>query len=337
MTGNHRTELSHNWEDMSTADQIYTSLGHNSLEVFNGRGKRSFANLKAAVDIACRDALSSNWLRTLEQIGGGAFPGPWLKLHSRNEAEAFLIEYDVARASPISYNNMKVQVKALIESLRLLSPTAVDALIGQIARTHNYTYLLDNDATTGSPNSSVANFQVPGAAQNQVEAPDAAATSPPISPRPTAVESATPFMAPSPTLPPLPLGAELDEEMQEYYEQYHRDQEFFEKFIFYTYLPWQDEKEYKGLFDWEPYIDRNGRSKVRPITCDNYPSVFAILDRQPGWVMGPKLAKSLRGAISNREEVQKWYQRLPVIDPRRGKDGGHQNFTMYSKRARLCC
>jgi hypothetical protein len=109
----------------------------------------TLSNLKAAIHIACKDAISSSWLRTPEQIDGGAFPGPWLRIDSRKQAEEFLIEYDVARASPICYKKMKVQVKALTESLRLLSPSVVDALVRQIARTHNYTYLLDRNPAEG--------------------------------------------------------------------------------------------------------------------------------------------------------------------------------------------
>jgi hypothetical protein len=138
MTGSNRTRINHDWDDLSTAEQVWAALEYEEPDSY-GRKERSFANLKAAIDIACKDALSLNWLRTLEQVEGGAFPGPWLKLHSRKQAEDFLIEYDAARASPISCNKMKVQVRALIESLRLLSPTAFDALLGQIARTHNYT------------------------------------------------------------------------------------------------------------------------------------------------------------------------------------------------------
>jgi hypothetical protein len=164
MTGNHRTKINHDWEDLSTANQIWTALRYDSIQSCS-KGERIHSNLKVAIDIACKDALSSNWLRTPEQIDGGAFPGPWLKLHSRNEVKSFLVEYDVARASPICYNKMKVQVKALIESLRLLSPTACDALAGQIARTHNYTHLLDSKTSAGSGSSSAAVSDISDAAQ----------------------------------------------------------------------------------------------------------------------------------------------------------------------------
>jgi hypothetical protein len=303
MTGSNRTRINHDWDDLSTAEQVWAALEYEEPDLY-GRKERSFANLKAAIDIACKDALSLNWLRTLEQVEGGAFPGPWLKLHSRKQAEDFLIEYDAARASPISCNKMKVQVRALIESLRLLSPTAFDALLGQIARTHNYTHLLDNDVPTSSHSSSVA------------------ATEPATSVR---------SVAPTPTVPTLPLGAELDDDTQECCRKYHRDQEAFEKELRDAPVSPEKKKEHDSLFDWKPYTDSKGRSKITPITCDNYPRIFAILDRNPGWVMGEVMAKKLRGAIFNREKAQEWYQRLPVTDPRRGEDGGHRKFIKVLK------
>jgi hypothetical protein len=332
MTGNHRTQINHGWEDLSTADQIRTRLGYKTTWPGSTR-EHSFLNLKAAIDIACKDALSPNCLRTLEQVEGGAFPGTWLNLHSRKQAEDFLIEYDVARASPISCSKMKVQVRALIESLRLLSPTAFDALVRQIARTHNYTHLLDNDTPTSSRSSSVAAPEVTDAAQNRVEALKVAATSPPLHPRTTATEPATPVhsVAPTPVLPTLPLGAELDDDTQECCRKYHRDQEAFEKELRDAPVSPEKKKGYDSLFDWKPYTDSKGRSKITPITCDNYPRVFAILDCNHGWVMGEVMAEKLRGAIFNREKAQEWYQRLAATDPRRGEDGGHRNFIKVLK------
>jgi hypothetical protein len=225
----------------------------------------------------------------------------------------------------------------LIESLRLLSPTAFDALLGQIARTHNYTHLLDNDVPTSSHSSSVAAPEVPDAAQKRVEAPKVAATSPSVHPRTTATEPATSVrsVAPTPIVPTLPLGAELDDDTQECCRKYHRDQEAFEKEHRDAPVSPEKKKEYDSLFDWKPYTDSKGRSKITPITCDNYPRVFAILDRDPGWVMGEVMAEKLRGAIFNREKAQEWYQRLPATDPRRGEDGGHRNFIKVLKEGEV--
>jgi hypothetical protein len=132
-------------------------------------------------------------------------------------------------------------------------------------------------------------------------------------------------------VPTLPLGAELDDDTQECCRKYHRDQEAFEKEHRDAPVSPEKKKEYDSLFDWKPYTDSKGRSKITPITCDNYPRIFAILDRNPGWVMGEVMAKKLRGAIFNREKAQEWYQRLPVTDPRRGEDGGHRNFIKVLK------
>jgi hypothetical protein len=333
MTGNHRTKINRDWEDLSTIDQIRTTLGYETDIAYVSRDS-TLSNLKSAINIACKDAISSSWLRTPEQIDGGAFPGPWLKLRSRKQAEEFLIEYDVARASPICYNKMKVQVKALTESLRLLSPSVLDALVRQIARTHNYTHLLDDDAAEGPPTLSANVPDPPNAAQNDTSSLRVAAKSLTVHPsKVTATESAnhTPAVAPSPRLPTLPLGTELDEDTQYYCYHYNRDQEAFEEKLKHAPMSPDKKKEYDSLFDWKPYLDQKGRSKITPITCDNYPRVFAILNGTPDWVMGEVMAKKLRGAIYNREQAQKWYERLPATDPRRDEDGGHRNFIKVLK------
>jgi hypothetical protein len=228
---------------------------------------------------------------------------------------------------------MKVQVKALIESLRLLSPTACDALVGQIARIHNYTHLLESKTSACSGSSSAAVSDISDAAQNDVAVPKVAATGLAVHPHTTAAEPATPIpsAAPSPTLPPLPLGAELDGDIQECCSEYHREQEAVEKFLSSAPVSSKDKEEYDSLFDWKPYTDHNGRSKTTPITCDNYPRVFAIISRTTNLALPSGLLENLRGTISKRERVQQWYQRLPATDPRRGEDGGHQNFIKVLK------
>lgn len=332
MTGDHRTNMNHDWDDLSTDHQIWTTLGYETPasgpKPF-ARNARTLLHLKAAVDIATKDALSSGWLRTLEQIDGGPFPGPWLKFHKRSEVEAFLVEYDVARASPISRNVLKDRVEALIGSLSALNRKAYDKLIEELAHTHKYVQLLQlrfeassSDSLAASTNGAKSIPDValhPKAADNKVPLSHANQ----ISLKPV---SALPPSAASPTLPPLAKGAELDEETHDHCRQYHRDQEVFEEQLRDAPVSPEDKKTYGSLFDWKPYTDQRGRSKVTPITCENYPRVFTILSRTKGWTMSPSMAKALRGAIYNREKVREWYRRLPVDDHRRSEDGGHENF-----------
>jgi hypothetical protein len=166
-----------------------------------------------------------------------------------------------------------------------------------------------------------------------VAVPKVAATGLAVHPHTTAAEPATPIpsAAPSPTLPPLPLGAELDGDIQECCSEYHREQEAVEKFLSSAPVSSKDKEEYDSLFDWKPYTDHNERSKTTPITCDNYPRVFTIISRTPNLALPSGLLENLRGTISKRERAQQWYQRLPATDPRRGEDGGHQNFIKVLK------
>lgn len=334
MTGDRRTNMNHDWEDLSTDHQIWATLGYETpasgCKPF-ARNSRTLLHLKAAVDIATKDALSSGWLRTLEQIEGGPFPGPWLKFHKRSEVEAFLVEYDVARATPISCDILRARVKALVESLSALNGKAYGKLIEELARTHNYVELLQlrfedpsseslADSKINGPKSipdvaihhkavETDNKPIPQASSTSVKSPGAASSA-------AAVR----------ILPPLAKGAELDEKTQTYCRQYHRDQEALEKELYGAPVSPEDKQTYDSLFNWKHYADQRGYIKVNPITCDNYPRVFAILSRTKGWTVGPNMAKVLRGAIYNREKAREWYQRLPMNDPRRSEDDGHDNF-----------
>lgn len=102
-------------------------------------------------------------------------------------------------------------------------------------------------------------------------------------------------------------------------------------------MPETEKEDFDSLFDWEPFTDKKGYSKVTPISCDDYPRVFVIMSRIPGWVMPDEMAYDLRGAISGREGAQRWYQRFHPDDERRSEDDGHQKIILILKdgRARL--
>lgn len=338
MTGDHRTNIKHDWEDLSTDHQIWATFGYDTPGSGSkplARNSRTLLQLKAAVDIATKDAFSTGWLRTLEHIEGGPFPGPWLKLHKRSDVEAFLVEYDVARASPISHSILKTRVKALVESLSALNRKAYDKLIEELAQTHNYTHLLQirfeapsDDSLAASTNGSknIPDVAILHKVAETDSKPLSQVSSTLVKPS-GAVSSAVAI----PTLPCLAKGAELDEKTQAYCRQYHRDQEALEKELRDAPVRPEDKKTYDSLFDWKPYADQRGWMKVTPITSGNYPQVFAILSRNKGWTMGPNMAKVLRGAIYNREKAREWYQRLPMNDPRRSEDDGHDNFLKVLK------
>lgn len=124
---------------------------------------------------------------------------------------------------------------------------------------------------------------------------------------------------------------ELDDKTQNFCRQYHRDQEEFEELLSDAPVPGGYKEQFDGLFNWARYTDKKGRSKATPISCDNYPRVFSIVSFIPGWMMPPKMAERLRGAISNREGAQKWYRRLHPADSRRGEDDGHSNIIKVLK------
>lgn len=331
-TGNDRTRIQQDWENLSPDYQIWINFGllesvHDLKSL--ARNARSLLHLKAAITIACRDALSSGWLRTLEQVEveGGPFPGPWRRFHSRNEVEEFLVEYDVGRANAISRKVLEGRVTALIQLLPSLSQDAYENLIENIAKTHNYAYLLElrfetpSDDSPTAPSNGPKDFKVvPLHHKADDKHPGSPASSTSFK-----TTTTTPPAPALPTLPPLDNGAELDEETQECCRQYHRNQEAFEKELRDAPVSPEHKERYDSLFDWKPYTDQRGRSKVTPITCENYPRVFAMLKATKGWTMSDSMAKLLRGAIFNRAKAQQWYRRLPAEDPRRKDDSGHEN------------
>jgi hypothetical protein len=96
-------------------------------------------------------AVDSRWLRTREQIDGCAYPGPLMQVRSRHDVEALLVEYDVARTNSIDEAELLIRTTALRENIRLISPSTYDGLIIQLARMHNYTYLLDKFPNLADP------------------------------------------------------------------------------------------------------------------------------------------------------------------------------------------
>lgn len=139
--------MSHDWDDVPSSDQILSGLGYEyGAGALGGRTaeskERTLLHLKAAVDMVVNDTLGPAWLRTQEQIDGGAFPGPWLKPRSDEEVLAFLLEYDAARANPTAAATFSANVNSLISLLPTLSKSVNGTLLEQLARTHNYEYLL---------------------------------------------------------------------------------------------------------------------------------------------------------------------------------------------------
>jgi hypothetical protein len=76
-----------------------------------------------------------------------------MHFQNRGEVEAFLIEYDVARAKPLALGELLVQTAALKRSLRSLSKSTYDGTTAQLARIHNYTSLLDKFPAPAPPES----------------------------------------------------------------------------------------------------------------------------------------------------------------------------------------
>jgi hypothetical protein len=71
MTGSHRTVLCHESEAFSNRSQILSALGVEDSTTRFG----CISNLQAAVEMAKIDASSRSWLRTREQVDGGAHGG----------------------------------------------------------------------------------------------------------------------------------------------------------------------------------------------------------------------------------------------------------------------
>lgn len=327
-----RTQIHHDWKTLPTVNEIGEVLGYmkpGDGYMSPGRNERTLLNLRVAVDVAIRDALSPGWLRTPEQIQGGAFPGPWLKPHSRNAVEAFLIEYDVARASPVGYKKMMMQVDALVKHLHAFSQPIHDNLIEQIARTHNYAHLLVNNSTTDLQGSSVASTVTP---RNDAKTLGPAVASPQTESSTAGVKGTAPVppAAPVPSVTTEPSSstsaeaAILERKARNLSCEYHRDQDILNKELYDAAVSSSDKERLRSLF-------RGGSGTVElafpsMLQASNYSDAFVILNRTPGWTMSPKMSQALRGTICKREEVHSLYERLSARGLSSGDDGGHVYF-----------
>lgn len=75
--------------------------------------EKAEASLSAAVNIATEDALSPGWLRTREQIDGGAFPLQLLKCHTWATSETLLLDHHYAMMDPKRKADAQAAVKTL--------------------------------------------------------------------------------------------------------------------------------------------------------------------------------------------------------------------------------
>jgi hypothetical protein len=140
MTGTNRTVLQHDWENLALAKQVIKGLRY-TVDAYGANERSVLQNLRAIGFMARRDSVNYRWLRTREQVDGGVYPGPLSRLRSRSEVEDFLIVYDIIRSGRT--DGLQPRLTALKENMRLISASAYDALILQLARIHNCTFLLD--------------------------------------------------------------------------------------------------------------------------------------------------------------------------------------------------
>jgi hypothetical protein len=367
MTGTDRTTLNHHLRDLSLRSQILSSLGYDADVVHPSTTRLGcLVTLQAAVAMAKRDAGSSRWLRTREQVDGGAYPGPGLGLDDRADVECFLIEYDVSRSIYYSETENDTQTEVLKHALCSLSESVYDAMILQLARVHDFTYLLDKfpneadlpaptttaDSTTSEPahiiltqtpadthSAQSSNDSTKTSAQSVAPSKSAETTSAStsIESRPSdcsidATESNIPTPAakvapdvPTEDIASAPLEASSNRALQDVVSQYHQYQRALEMQLYAcrTSMP-VGRDLFKSFFNWD-VVDGLKRKKATPITCKNYPRVFEIIRRTPGYKIDLEMVETLKSNISKREEAQKFYQRMPIDDPRRGEDDGHQN------------
>ena len=334
MAARHRTVIAHDSRRLADLPGIWSALGYQQDEPGSDTYKcegRSLLTLRAAVDLATRDVTSRQWLRTREQVDGGPFPGPWLHLQSRDEVKAFLIEYDVARSRLLSEYELRTQTAALKEDLRSLSRPAYAGMIAQLARTHNYTSLLDKYPKSGDlPTKTIATSPT----TSESASTDYFAPKPPVIDRtgsnnealaPSTPATATTVSTSSrkrpredPVSNPGSRGRTLAtteatasslsrvpsrRKVQDLVSQYHRNQRVFEEALYdyRTSVPVAKEL-FERLFGWESRHDQLERWLIS-LPLFNYPRICAIIARISGFEPDPEMAETLRSLLFKREEV----------------------------------
>jgi hypothetical protein len=308
MTGKNRTVLAQASDRLADLPTIWSALEYEHTESdlnSNESKENAFLSLRAAIDMAVRDATSRQWLRTREQVDGGPFPGPWMHFQNRDDAEAFLIEYDVARAKSLAYAELLVQTATLKQSLRSLSRSTYDGTIAQLARIHNYTSLIEKFPAP------VPHYSSAVRAEEEGDTRDTRLSNTPS--RTSAEQRRNDIMA--------------------LCDRYHAHQEEFETELFSTPVSAAEKAEFQNLFDSKSFIDKQtGRAKSNRIPKQNYSRVFKIVKDTSGWKPSATLAKALRSTISGREEAQEFYRRLPASDSRHDNDDKHQEIIDVFKK-----
>lgn len=328
-----------------------TLLPHHETETgtdaYAALNQKTFCLLKVAVEMAVRDALAPGWLRTREQIDGGAFPGLWLKLPKDHEVTAFLLEYDVSRSHASSQTTWKAKVDVLMMSFFSMSQETRETQVRRLAAIHKYGSLLPKGSTQRQSSSlriatiSSTRDAVGPSYGRVITSTNAVASRPStrnavgtVNRRVVTSTKAVATVATTTTVVPhvsrkitamLALDEKPDHETWEHCRLYHEHQKAFERLL------WQacsvsvlGSGVFYGMFDF--VRDEHGQIAPAPSCCEDYEEIARGLCDIQGWAPDTKLTKTLKKTIHHREEAQPWYERLHTHDSRRNKIDGHRNF-----------
>lgn len=319
-TGGQKTQLAHDWEDLSTAREVCVATGQCPSEERRYPFPSALDMLRAAFQLAVEDSLSPGWLRTPEQVDGGDFPGPWRTLHTPRDVMEFLIEYDASMQKSVSKSDLETKVKDMINALAIMSESVSNALLRESAILNNYTDLFNKWFTM--PESKP--LAVP---RNQT-----------IHCRYAERETTTPS-SPESTLTlqarakrkkfkrkKLPLHATLPSEVSNSVKIYKINQDVFINLLSRTEPAAKDKDLFLQQFTF-------GMESV--IDCKDIYFACKIARRSPKFVYRshPQMARALGTAIASRQKAHNWYCRLPHEDPRCESNSGHLQFLEQLRKA----
>lgn len=291
-TGEQRTTLIHQYS-FSAIEKFCEAKGW--LPPTGANSFRAVAIVRAAVGMAVKDATTTTWARTLEQIDGGQFPGP-RRLSTWEDKRRFLSGFDLI-AKKVHFG-----MEELEEMFESILGAEADEVAAKHALRYNYTSLLPEDI--------MKKYNIPTVRRmdliDLIKAERSGST--------RASPSATP---------------KKDQELLKglgkvvaSYQQLGRD---ISKCLIDS-LPEADKASAQTLYTLVTCSER-GVSQQYPEmkSCRAFEDVASMVSKS-GWKMNDKVAGWFVAAIMDRRKLRNWYDHLPNDDERFDHNDQHEHF-----------
>lgn len=107
-----------NWDTPESITSICDQLKCAIVGDVQISGDQARCKLVAVLKMAVSEATNATWLRAVEQLDGGDYPGPWRKLETSEKVAEFLFEHYLAVTKPLNMADIQALVTTQYDSFK---------------------------------------------------------------------------------------------------------------------------------------------------------------------------------------------------------------------------